>query len=93
MYKQLKKKHPNKSPVVLDTSHIEIKQKKFLIDSDMNVAEFIQHFKQKYVQNIKKNQALVFLFNNNLEPMNRTFTQIENNNLIHLNILVEDTFG
>lgn len=94
MYQNIKKKYPNKTPIIINKCAFEIEKTKFLLDSDMTVAEFVKYFKDNYIKtNMKKHQALIMLFNNNLEPMSKTFNQIENDNIVRLNVLLENTFG
>lgn len=90
-YKRLKCKYPDRIPVYVEYSDINIDKKKFLVPEEMCVCSLVYYFRK--LCKCDPTRGLIFFFNDTIYPPSVYIKEIENDNFIRVSIKEESIFG
>ena len=95
---RLKKKYPNKIPILLETKNIEIDRHKYLVDTYTRFADLLLVFRRR-IKDLKSSESLYMFVGENptLVPLhkevNEVFDNLNTDGYIKITIAKENTFG
>jgi len=91
-------KHPSRIPVIINSAHedIYIQKKKYLVPSDIYLAEFIHLLRKKLV--VGREQTLLVFCENKLPVVTNSMLQVyaqhkDKDGFLYLTLTFENTFG
>mgnify|MGYP001423668151 CR=1 FL=1 len=93
---KLRKKYPEKLPIILLPYDIEVTKKKYLVPYDMNFATFVKTISSNI--KIKKSEALFCLIGDILPTNTQNMIELYNQNVnkdgfLYIKLRKENTFG
>jgi len=90
-YKKLKCKYPERVPVYIEYSDIDVTKKKFLVPEEMTISYLVYYLRKMFKCN--PTEGYVFFFNNEIVAQSVTIAQIEHGDFIRVVIKKENIFG
>ena len=95
-YQEIKSKYPNKTPVIVTKTNLNINKRKYLLDYNMTVGEFL-YFIRNRTTNLNSSTGLfLFVYNGlyyQLPIVSDKLSKYEKNDFIKVEIRKENIYG
>lgn len=92
-YQEIKSKYPNKIPVIIRSSNVNMNKKKYLLDEYMTVGQFLYYLRRHITDENFNHSTGLFLYIDGKIPCPNNKISIYEKGFIEIDLRKENIFG